>query len=75
MGTIQRRRTHAWGPRSPTQAFLFFDKAGCGYLRASDLEKILYNLDAELPRRVVHGLVSAQRGERDRIDYLSLCKR
>lgn len=56
------------------KAFQFFDKADCGYLRASDVEKILYNLDMELPRRLVHDLVSSQ-AERDRVDYVALLKR
>eukprot|EP00668_Euglena_longa_P015330 GGOE01019401.1.p1 GENE.GGOE01019401.1~~GGOE01019401.1.p1 ORF type:complete len:851 (-),score=124.55 GGOE01019401.1:128-2407(-) len=60
---------------SAKKAFQFFDKSDFGYLKAGDVEKIFYNLDAELSRRVVHGLVSSFRGERDRVEYLSLCRR
>ena len=33
----------------------------------------MYNLDAELPRRIVHDIVSSY-CDRDRLEYKDLCK-
>ena len=33
----------------------------------------MYNLDAELPRRIVHGIVSLY-CDGDRLEYMDLCK-
>jgi len=52
------------------KAFQFFDKSGNGYLRPADLEMIIYNLEADLPRRIVRDVV----GTDERVDYTSMCK-
>jgi len=55
------------------EGFKFFDKAECGYLHASDVEMILYNLGAELPRWIVHGTVNSLKDSKDCIDHVLLC--
>lgn len=58
---------------SVMQAFKYFDVGSCGYIRAADLEAILYNLDDELPRRVVHNTVCKISDYSHHVNYLPLC--
>eukprot|EP01006_Ploeotia_vitrea_P029558 TRINITY_DN62081_c0_g1_i2.p1 TRINITY_DN62081_c0_g1~~TRINITY_DN62081_c0_g1_i2.p1 ORF type:complete len:586 (-),score=36.14 TRINITY_DN62081_c0_g1_i2:501-2258(-) len=53
-------------------AFEFFDRRRCGYLRAGDVESIAYSLGAHLPRRAVHNLVKHFVRNIDQIDYTQL---
>eukprot|EP01012_Entosiphon_sulcatum_P041430 TRINITY_DN5527_c0_g1_i1.p1 TRINITY_DN5527_c0_g1~~TRINITY_DN5527_c0_g1_i1.p1 ORF type:complete len:510 (-),score=49.37 TRINITY_DN5527_c0_g1_i1:18-1523(-) len=54
------------------RAFEYFDNRRTGFVRAADLEQLLYNITAGLPRRAVHPEVLRLRSPNDTVEYTSL---
>ena len=54
----------------------YFDKSGCGYIKVDDMRRLLHNLGAGLPHRLVKDLASVaadtsggSRGRGERVYY------